>query len=394
MQGCSTMSHDAEWIRESETVDLERLAEEVRDELEDRSGLISESADETGTEEPAGSVHLYVLSVLDPEMPDRDFCRVKVGIAKEPMRRLEHLQTGNPYRLVLQGSVETPPSVARHVENWVHRTRAASLAQPEWLRLTRPEIPSLLEAIRQESARFAHIAHARAKWCQHESNGRERQPSDEERQLHKEVRDVYSQLCPATLRLRRTRARIELLTGLARCIPGVVEASILPAGRPRFAAQLVATKFHDLAKPYMLVAVHGVFRWRDVPTIGSSDWGDLRAHVERLEARVRDRDDSVFAGGLRDESARTDDLARLHTEWLELTQEEKRLKVDEEDVRARMIQRLEDFEAIAGICRYRRILKPKLDGKSFRAAYQREAAECCILLPATIRRRIYQCRAY
>jgi len=144
----------------------------------------------------------------------------------------------------------------------------------------------------------------------------------------------------------------------------------------------------------MVAKVWGMFRWRDVPTLGSADWSDLRSEAEDLEARVRDLDAAVFTDGLQDLGVRTDDLAQLHAEFLELTQEEKRLTVDEEDVRARMIQRMEDFEAITGICSYERALKSKLDRKSFRNAHQREADECCILLPATVRRRIYQCRSY
>src|SRR5438445_5640597 len=204
------MSEDLEWIRDAETSELERLVEEMHDELEDRRGLNFNSPDENDTGEPAGPAYVYVLSLVNPEAPDQDLCRVKVGIAKDPVRRVEHLQTGNPHRLCLEARVPTLPSVARHVENWVHRTNALNRVQLEWLRLTRSGIPGLVDAIRQESRRFADIAHVRAKWSQCPSNGRERQPRADERQLHKEACDVYSRLCPVRLRLQRTRARIAL----------------------------------------------------------------------------------------------------------------------------------------------------------------------------------------
>ena len=164
--------------------------------------------------------------------------------------------------------------------------------------------------------------------------------------------------------------------------------------RPRFNADLALEKFRDLAAPYTDEKVQGRFHWRNVPTLGWTEWSDLRSEVEGLKARLRDLDATVFANGLQEEGARTEDFARLHAEYLDLIQEEKRLTVDEDELRARMIQRIEDFEAIAGICSYGRVLKPKLDGKSFRKAHQREADECCIQLRAEIRRRIFQCRSY
>ena len=68
--------------------------------------------------------HVYFLGLVDPGDPQRDFGLVKVGITRGAVeRRIEHLQTGNPYRIRCEASFQSP--VARAVESWVHRTRHA-----------------------------------------------------------------------------------------------------------------------------------------------------------------------------------------------------------------------------------------------------------------------------
>jgi hypothetical protein len=59
-----------------------------------------------------------------------------------------------------------------------------------------------------------------------------------------------------------------------------------------------------------------------------------------------------------------------------------------------MIQRMKEFEAISGVCRFRRSPGPVLDDASFREAHQAEAARCYFGLAAHIQRRIYGSRSY
>jgi hypothetical protein len=73
---------------------------------------------------------------------------------------------------------------------------------------------------------------------------------------------------------------------------------------------------------------------------------------------------------------------------------EQRLKLGEEDLKAQMIQRMQEFEAISGVCRFRRSPRPVLDDASFREAYQAEAAQWYFGLAAHIQWRIYGSRSY
>src|SRR5258708_3945526 len=142
--------------------------------------------DWTDDAEAVGSGQVYFLSLVDPADPGRDFELVKVGITKKDVeRRIEQLQTGNPYQIRCEASFPSP--VARQVEHWIHRTNAANVVQLEWLRLARAQIPGLVQTARRESERLSRIAEATARWNQSLSNGTNRQPSAYELRIHEAI---------------------------------------------------------------------------------------------------------------------------------------------------------------------------------------------------------------
>ena len=226
-----------------------------------------ESTDETANADAIHSWQVYFLSIADPTNPGRDFNLVKVGITRNDVeRRIEQLQTGNPYPIRCEASFRSP--VARQVERWVHRTNASRVAQLEWLRLNRSEIPDLVEAAKQESERLARIAEAMAQWSHLESRGIERRPSSEERRLHEAVTGVLTDLWPLKLQLRRTEASIALQAGNVQRIPGIVKIWMFSPSR-RFNPKIALEKFPDLAAGHVMQKVGGSFRWRGVPHLGS-----------------------------------------------------------------------------------------------------------------------------
>ena len=361
----------------------------------DESALgAGESPDAIDTAESAEPWYVYFLSLVDPANPTRDFELVKVGVTKNDVeRRIEQLQTGNPYQIRCEASFLTP--VARQVEHWVHRTNASRVAQLEWLRVPRQEIQDLVAAARREAERLARIAEAMARWSQCTSNGKSRPASAEENQLHEGIRDVLSRLCPVKLRLRSTTASIALNAGKVLRVPGVLGMRVLsPSGR--FSSQVALAKFPDLAAGHTVEAVGGRFRWRQVPTLGALEWSQLRVDVEHLEKQQRDFDDAILGNpsDLREEGNRTDDLANLHHAYLLLKQQEARLEVDKEDLQAQMIQRMEDFEVIADVCSFPRSARSTLNRRCFCEAHPLEAADCSSERVAYVRRKIYASRSY
>jgi len=218
--------------------------------------------------------YVYLPCLVDPTNPARDFELVKVGITKNDVeRRIEQLQTGNPYQLRCEASFLT--TAARQVEHWVHRTNASRVAQLEWLRVPRQEIQALVAAARCEAERLAHIVEARTHWSQQASNAQTRSASAEEHHLHEQMQDVLARLCPLKLRLRSTVASIALTAGKVLHVPGILRTRVLPASR-RFNSQAALAKFPGLAAGETIESVGGKFRWRQVPNLGSAEWSQLR----------------------------------------------------------------------------------------------------------------------
>src|SRR3989442_1371827 len=279
----------------------------MRDDGEDVDVL--DSRDGVDQARSGGSWQVYFLSLVDPSNSSRDFGLVKVGITeKDVERRIEELQTGNPYQILCEASFRSP--VARQVERWVHRSNASRVAQLEWLRLVRSEIPELVRAARHEGERLARIAEASARWSRQESNGNQRQPSADERRLHEEARRVLADLCSVKLRLERADKSIALKAGEVLRVPGIVRIWPFTPSK-RFNAKIALDRFHDLAAGHTEDEVGGKFRWRDVPNLGSPGWADLRAEVEHLRERKRRLDAAMLESSswYWREGERTNDLA-------------------------------------------------------------------------------------
>ena len=360
----------------------------------DRALDVGEPADEIDAGESAEACYVYFLSLVDLAHPARDFELVKVGITKNDVeRRIEQLQTGNPYRIRCEASFLTP--VARQVEHWVHRNYASRVAQLEWLRVPRQEIPALVAAAQREAKRFALIADAKTRWSQRISNGNTRPATAEERKLHEGIQEVLFRFYPVKLHLRSTIASITLSAGTVCHVPGVLRVRVIPTSR-RFSSREALERFPDLTADHTVETVGGRFRWRQVPHLGSSQWSQLRMDVERLERRQRELDATILGNSnqLSQEGCRTDDLASLHDAYLLLKQQEARLEVDREDFQAQMIQLMEDSDAITDVCSFPRSARPLLNRNSFCQAHPLEAAECSSERIAHVRRRLYASRSY
>ncbi len=78
-------------------------------------------------------MHLYFIRAGG--FVDDDFdrtCIVKIGLAKDPKKRLRQLQTGNPQRLTLMHWEEVPEKQARAIERAFHAAFAPWRLHGEW----------------------------------------------------------------------------------------------------------------------------------------------------------------------------------------------------------------------------------------------------------------------
>jgi len=92
---------------------------------------------------------------------------------------------------------------------------------------------------------------------------------------------------------------------------------------------------------------------------------------------------------------RTSIFEQWHEDFLQATQTVNQLEAALADIQSEMTVRLEAFDSIEGICRFKRQSIPKLDEASFKERFPDESAECvkggC---SASLRKSIYPARSY
>ncbi len=354
--------------------------------------MLEDDFDDVHDSESPEFWRVYFLTLTDPSDPTRDFGLVKVGITKGAVeRRIEHLQTGNPYRIRCEASFESP--VARAVECWVHRTRHVEYL--EWLRLPRSEINILVEEAKRESERLARIAQAMARWSQVESNGKERAPSTGERRLHDEMRGVLEDLLPTQFQLDLTLSHIALIAGKVRRVPGIIQIRRYEPFK-RFKPKLAHEKFPHLVAAHTADKVRPHFRPKGLPGVGAPQWASVRAEAEASCGKRDELNAAMLrdADAVADEGCRTDELAELHERFLALLQKKTRLDIDRKDLKAQAIQATENWEVVSGVWSYRRKFQPTFNGKAFREAHRTEAAACSVAGGPFIHRNVFLSRSY
>lgn len=336
---------------------------------------------------------VYFLTLVDPDEPERDLEKVKVGITAGSIEsRIAGLQTGNPYRLRCVASFLS--SAALEVEHWVHQSRATRRIGVEWLRLSGAEIPGLVEAAKCEALRLESIAEATEQWSRRESNGKIRTPTSIEREIYAEAVAKKSEFDGVNLRLVRTTKKIYLAAGPATKVAGIFRVRVSPPSKA-FCAKLACANFPALAAAYMVEYVHPYFHWSG-PRSKTAETEVVRDEIARLAAAVSALDATLLEAGaeVSAEGLRTSKLVDLHGEYLELKEQKTRLELDVADARSRIIISIEDCDTISDVCIFRRVRRSKLSGSAFRQAHPGHVQQCMSERKAFVARPIYGIRSY
>lgn len=362
------------------------------DDLEDDAAETTIIGNDADTD---GSANIYFLSLKDPRNPSHDFDLVKVGFTKgDPEKRIEQLQTGNPFEICCEGHFRSP--AARYVEHFVHRTNATRGYQLEWLNVRRSEIQELINAAQRESDVFADVVRAIAQCRRVESKKPSRLASARENKLHQEALLIVPQCRLAKLRLDHLRLRIAIAAGRVKHVAGLVRIDRQDA-TGRFTKQKAFQLFRELANAHTTLRVGGSFRWHGVPRERSEQRAHLNAECVTLTEQ-RDELNREMLGSwtsVRDEGERTPELLALHDQYLRQLEQQARLLREALYLRAQVIQGLEDYEGISGVCKYVRKPRPDFDSQSFRQQLNTDqATQCRSEIKERIRRRVYRCRAY
>lgn len=336
--------------------------------------------------------YVYFLVMRDPRDASRDLGAVKIGITtRDVLDRVAALQTGNPYDLVLHASIAT--AWPRAVENFMHRTHAADMLKPEWLRCGRDELPLLVNEARVAAERIEIRKQKEETYAARISNGLVRRATIQEFQVHRDARRVMKELVPARLDLQIAELRLNNANGLGAGIPGIVRVKVVPPSR-RFDPALAEATFPELTRQFHSMRVNGAFRWRGAP--------QLREYAERYELlRAEEHiaqfltEEFVQHGARLDQvTMRTPELEEWHDQFLGALRRVYTLDGELAELRTELIVGLEDYDALDPVCSYIRRSSCKVDRRAFQREFPREFRECEVTVPEQLRRYVYPARSY
>ena len=335
---------------------------------------------------------LYFLIMYDPANPAHDFGLVKVGITEGDVAdRIAQLQTGNPHELRCVAEFETP--CARAVEHFVHQAHAAEMHHLEWLRWPRDSVATLVDEAKLAARRIEDIKSKKDGLVSRISNGKERRPEREEIELHRAALELKKNLVPAELRLKIAEGLLHAATGPTEGILGVVRVA-RAAPTTRFDARRAEEVFPALAGRCRVENVDGAFHWRKVPL----PWhfvADKQAEEEATMA-AEAAADALLLRNIEPEgwTLRTTELERLHDDFLRETQLATRLGADLASLESELTLRLDEYDALIGVCSYARRVCSRIDAAAFCLSYPEEAAHCMGLVAAQVRKHVYPTRSY
>jgi hypothetical protein len=328
------------------------------------------------------------------ESPDSeaDFGLLKIGITRgDVLHRVASLQTGNPYDLFCVESFETP--WPREVEHFMHRTHAADMQQTEWLRCGRNDLRTLVAEAREAARQIEERKSKEQGYTSRPSNGQVRRATLEEFQLHADARKVMKELVPAQLRLTIAENRLKAATGATFGIPGIVRVKHVPATF-RFSARLAESQFPELAFNCREDTISGAFRWRKMPQPFHFIADNQAARAEELAAQTAADDvlqRNVSLEGWIDRSRETE---RWHDDFLQATPAVYNLGAELAVLQTELTVRLGDYDALDGVCSFKRSAVSKLDRAAFRRNFPDESERCARHVGPRLRKYVYTTRSY
>jgi hypothetical protein len=336
---------------------------------------------------------VYFLEMNDPRDVGSDFGLVKVGITwGDVAQRISTLQTGNPFDLRCSGCVET--RWPHEVEHFMHRAHASDRHRGEWLKCTRQELRALVDEARDAARQVADRKTREEGVLSQVSNGQTRQATIDEVRLHIDVRKLMKEFIPAVLRMSTAKNRLKAATGTTLGVPGIVESKYLKA-TIRFSPALAQSKFAPLASECFFESMTSSFHWRSLLLPKSKFIEENRAALAaQLEAK-QSADEALRLGteptGWTD---RTPEVERWHDDYLKVTALVQRRKADIADIKSELKVSIGEFEAIDGICSFKRTAKPVFDSAAFYRRFPNEAEQCAVLIRPRLRKRVYSSRSY
>ncbi len=290
---------------------------------------------------------LYFIGEDDPADGTRTSL-VKIGIVKESQgrtaeTRLEEHQTGNPRRLRLLHTQETPAVV--RIERFLHAELAACRLGGEWFHLPGAELEVAIESalIRiEEAGANLSLLQAAKSFGERASNGQRLTPDAATLEKHCRLLDVRKQQGQAEG--SEQQIKIALLEAAKDTKEGFPYVSELIRARSKVFDRNAFTKAHpDLAKRYTVEkrTVEKRFILEGLRSHESDIREDNPALFEHLAAIL----ESLEAGN---------PASELHRQYLKLLALRAPLDWEAELLQAGLQAACQEFNEVAGVCNWKR----------------------------------------
>ncbi len=257
---------------------------------------------------------LYILKMEDPsggKVPPF----YKIGITKHTVgKRIRQLQTGNPFRIVpfVTYDIEGAELVERHL----HRTFSENRRILEWFSLSEDELSEVLSETDRFRSEIEELVVEVRMLDQVESDDNLIDPTEEAREIHRELIELHASKTKNDLRMKEVKSRILALTLNSKGIDGISQVSVVKP-KPSFKKALLRMSQKELYDRYLTLPELN----QKLRIIGKKTPSDFSDYYDAAK-KAKDLIPVVHPLEVTDQYIqRTPEVVQLHSEYISLAAE-------------------------------------------------------------------------
>ena len=185
---------------------------------------------------------VYFLKLVDPQK-EFEFTHYKIGETKDIPERIRSLQTGNPFRIVEEKSIES--EACNMLEHYLHGKYSPQRVGIEWFKFSDKEFKKVYSSALSFNKEITNIAKEAKEFEKTVSNGSSIPPTDEMSKLHEELISNYDEVMILKKKIDIIKIKLENFTSYSSGIDGITKV-ITTNPNPRFEIRLFSENYSDL----------------------------------------------------------------------------------------------------------------------------------------------------
>ena len=173
---------------------------------------------------------VYFLKLVDPQK-EFEFTHYKIGETKDIPERIRSLQTGNPFRIVEEKSIES--EACNMLEHYLHGKYSPQRVGIEWFKFSDKEFKKVYSSALSFNKEITNIAKEALEFEESVSNGKNIPPTAEMSKLHEELISLYDEVMTLEKKIDIIKIKLGNLTAYSSGIDGITKV-ITTKPNPRF----------------------------------------------------------------------------------------------------------------------------------------------------------------